>query len=62
MTCWCGYLSESGADCLHNYGQAHATAISKPDYFRLPQLSQTGFIFLVPALSGCHGKEVVKWV
>ena len=47
---------ERGADCLHNYGPADATAIPKPHHL-LPHLNPD---FLVPANPDCHKKEAVK--
>ena len=55
---------ERGADCLHMV-QLMPLDRQTPSSHLLPHLKfliQTGLTFLVPAYSGCPGKEAVKRV
>jgi len=60
MMCWCGYLMERCADCLH---MVQLIPLPSPN----PIIScliyiQTGFTFLVLAYPICPGKEAIKWM
>jgi len=44
---------------LFAYGLTNATAIQKPHHLFLINI-QSGFTLLVPAYSGCLGKEAIK--
>jgi len=60
MRCFYSYLS--GARCnLLARGSVNATASKKPVISCLHNI-QNGFTFLVPAYSGCPGKEASNWV
>jgi len=58
MKYWNGYLP--GARCrVFAYGPADAIAVQNPHHFCLVGM-QNGFVYLVLAFQGSHGKEAIK--